>query len=378
MALLPSEPNAKTTSAKTISSFLHSDEDEDDESFEFKIDEDGEICVFSADKYFNGALEPPPLRREHYPWSFRNRGSPPPPLPSHHHHSPMKKPPGSRPRTPSVRSESSWNSRTHLLPPKTPETRPLPPADSSGKLRRKSFLSAISCNHCFCNGGSSVEIDESKNREANPNPNPKHLQIKNSPVFSSPKSGTRMAADWGDIFEEDGDAEYDEVGSEASSDLFEIESFQGGNPNPFDRPIGVPARTSSHAPSEASVEWSVATASAADFSVASDSEEPKMATSSSSSSPSRGRSRKGKTKNSPKRIVPGILIPTAGCRSEKAVGVAGDAYRRTVTGGRRKNQSSESPFLPPLNRVRGGGGGFGVGSFSAAISTHSQPHMLFI
>ena len=66
--------------------------------------------------------------------------------------------------------------------------------------------------------------------------------------------------------------------SDASSDLFEIESLTG-KANPFlarhasDAASGCVTPTTCYAPSEASVEWSVVTASAADFSVMSDYEE---------------------------------------------------------------------------------------------------------
>ncbi|KAA8529433.1 hypothetical protein F0562_033768 [Nyssa sinensis] len=76
---------------------------------------------------------------------------------------------------------------------------------------------------------------------------------------------------------------FNETGSDASSDLFEIESFTN-NANSFltrqasdGGMSSCVTPTTCYAPSEASIEWSVVTASAADFSAMSDSEEPRTA-----------------------------------------------------------------------------------------------------
>ena len=125
---------------------------------------------------------------------------------------------------------------------------------------------------------------------------------------------------------------YNDSESDASSDLFEIESVTG-KANPFlarqasDATSGCVTPTTCYAPSEASIEWSVATASAADFSMMSDCEELRPTkttiptnTVSSSAIPNA----KTKTNKEIQKRRSGILL---GCKSYKAVRVAGDAYK---------------------------------------------------
>ncbi|CAH9100958.1 unnamed protein product [Cuscuta europaea] len=409
LVALPSEPNPKiTTKAAPFPSFL--DDEDDDESFELKIDKsipctrthkskaaaDGEIDVFSADKYFNEAFD----QQEHHPRISRKGATP---QSYHHHHHTLMNPLKSQPRTSSVRSESSWNSRSHLLVQKTPRTHHLhhhqPPANSM-KHRGKSFLATIGRNYCSCNGKNSTQIDDisSNSRTGAENPplrsrgsckgdNFNHIQIKNSPVLNNPEQKNqlqdqkclnvldgRMASSWEVI-----DDHYDDTGSESSSDLFEIESFPGGNSNLF-LPIDISTRTSLYAPSEASIEWSVVTASAVDFSVASDSEEPKTARSSDSNGSIccygnvvSGETTKKKKKKKAKRLS-SILM---GCRNEKAVGVAGDEYRtttKTVIAGRGREYRGPVAAILPLS---GEVAGFSERTFSTSI-LNRQPQLLYI
>ncbi|KAJ8547896.1 hypothetical protein K7X08_021132 [Anisodus acutangulus] len=110
-----------------------------------------------------------------------------------------------------------------------------------------------------------------------------------------------------------GTYEDDYAESDASSDLFEIESFPSNNTaNPSLARQGSDGM-SCYAPSEVSIDWSVVTASAADFSIMSDSEDLKIP------SIRINHNRRDKTK---RRW--GILL---GCNSNKAVGVVGDAYK---------------------------------------------------
>ncbi|XP_010917033.1 protein PHYTOCHROME KINASE SUBSTRATE 4 [Elaeis guineensis] len=95
----------------------------------------------------------------------------------------------------------------------------------------------------------------------------------------------------------------DDLGSESSSELFEIESISL-NSHPFFPATG-------YEPSEASIEWSVVTASAANCSVASECNDDGL----------RGG---GKT---PRQHRSGLLL---GCVSEKAVNVKADAYNYKV------------------------------------------------
>ncbi|XP_019165884.1 PREDICTED: protein PHYTOCHROME KINASE SUBSTRATE 1 [Ipomoea nil] len=446
MVVLTSEPNTKTTKAISFPSYLNCG---DEESFELKIGvnpfisgtrkhvhleankaEDGEIDVFSAEKYFREAVEEEEEEEEEHP---RNGATS---TPKYHHNKkndpaeevvvvvdPVK--PKSRPRTPSTRSESSWNSRS-LLVQKVPRTDQQP--KNSSRFGRKSFLASIGCNYCSCKDKNSLDVEEKKGekpplsrsrdsveikdfpvfypRNGNQGANKKRLQedkeemkrnsieVFGSPVLDNKPAGRKsfnlerrltMVA-WDAIAPRSetenplssNGIDYD-TASEASSDLFEIESFPGSS-NPF-LPCLTP--TTSYAPSEASIEWSVVTASAADFSVASDTEDPKTLSSSATFHRSIQNGRELVAKEKPKRL-PSILL---GCKSQKAVVVAGDAYRTASEktppgpGGARKHHSSEA-FLP-LTRFHAEskiGTGFGdrnAGSFSASIS-HREAHVLYI
>ncbi|WOL09408.1 hypothetical protein Cni_G18161 [Canna indica] len=103
----------------------------------------------------------------------------------------------------------------------------------------------------------------------------------------------------------------DDIRSEASSDLFEIESLSMTNSHPFIACEGSESMTTTgYEPSEASVEWSVVTASVANFSIASESDEKITA--------SLGRKARRSSGS-------GLLL---GCVSEKAVNVtAGTAMK---------------------------------------------------
>ncbi|MFS7992655.1 putative protein PHYTOCHROME KINASE SUBSTRATE [Helianthus anomalus] len=120
-----------------------------------------------------------------------------------------------------------------------------------------------------------------------------------------------------------------DVDSDSSSDLFEIESFSTTCDNSF----VAPRNSNGYAPSEVSVDWSVVTASAADFSVVSDYEEMRNGGGWRVS----GGNGSGMVNRDEQKKRPGIL---SGCTNYKAVRVAGDGYK--VGGG-------------------GGGGGGGLG-----------------
>lgn len=105
----------------------------------------------------------------------------------------------------------------------------------------------------------------------------------------------------------------DDACSEASSDLFEIESFSTST-FPLGGAGGTSASTTCYEPSEASIEWSVVTASAANFSVASDSEV----------SPPKGRRADGR-QHDQQRTGGGLLL---GCGSARAVNVVAPSAHR--------------------------------------------------
>ncbi|XP_047940205.1 protein PHYTOCHROME KINASE SUBSTRATE 3-like [Salvia hispanica] len=218
----------------------------------------GEISVFGADRYFNMKLE------------YQTKTHPP---------------------TPSLCSESSapttCHSQTTLLPSNQP---------SKHKKTASRIFTGFGCKTpCF--GYKSVQIDEIKDH-----PIKKIQDIEESrksiEVFGSRKikdaKGSEVATNmerklsmltW-DAIPKGGKknlptstigstSEVGDVASEASSDLFEIEEvsgsiyplMQGADDDDDDEPSCMmsPA-TSLYAPSEASIQWSVVTASAADFS----------------------------------------------------------------------------------------------------------------
>ncbi|KAL0447051.1 UNVERIFIED_CONTAM: protein PHYTOCHROME KINASE SUBSTRATE 1 [Sesamum latifolium] len=111
--------------------------------------------------------------------------------------------------------------------------------------------------------------------------------------------------------------------SDAGSTLLETESFSRSS---MQEPDGI-TPGACYAPSEASIEWSVITANAADFSILSDSEEPKSTISSTTAKMLHAQSvslssKNGRFKEMPKRHS-SIL---SGCKNQKSVRVAGDAH----------------------------------------------------
>lgn len=149
--------------------------------------------------------------------------------------------------------------------------------------------------------------------------------------------------------------DYDDAGSDASSDLFEIESFTGKS-NSFLGGRTTTTTTSNvasgcasptcYAPSEASIEWSVVTASAVEYSAMSDCEDQgSVATirspirTSSLTSPSNG---KQKVSREILRRRPGKLL---GCNSQKAVGVASNAFTTTC------EKPSSSPQIHRMSDI---------------------------
>ncbi|KAG8366340.1 hypothetical protein BUALT_Bualt17G0069700 [Buddleja alternifolia] len=355
---------------------------------------DREIDVFNAEKYFNEGLN-------HIP-KVANKN-----LSGHH----LKKDETleifaikEQPQvaTPSIRSESSSNSRSMLLKKHQPR-----------KTNKKSFLASLGFN-CSCNDKNSLEVDDctdgGKSKEADKTRNDfvtkpesdyncvkfdePELRIKSSgrfsfPVFNSrpgnrnqavprpgnvnqavprPGNGNQTVSKpgnvnqavqpqneerksvfgspirentkknslsldknltmftWDEIKIPSISSEcHNDTDSDASSDLFEIESFSTGNH--FLSRQASDCLSGCYAPSEASIEWSIVTASAADnFSAPSDSEELK--TTISHSQKVGLNSKNGSSMEIPKRRS-SIL---SGCNSQKAVRVAGDAHRSNYKG----------------------------------------------
>ncbi|KAH6809473.1 hypothetical protein C2S51_027256 [Perilla frutescens var. frutescens] len=248
----------------------------------------------------------------------------------------------------SIRSESSWNSRSALLPsvPRTQQLR---------KANKKSFLTIIGCN-CTCADKNSVDIDDyipttglinGRSKQAGDKTND---QMRDTSGFSFPKmqlereEAAKRRSQMNKCFNMEkklavvtwdaiapsvaeelkipsiSSEMHNDSDSDASSDLFEIESLY--KDNPFDHRQASDALSGCYAPSEASIEWSVVTASAADFSVLSDSDDIASTISIPCPKKSVGNAKTASFKEMP-RIRPSLLL---GCKSHKAVSVAGDAH----------------------------------------------------
>ncbi|KAL2233554.1 protein PHYTOCHROME KINASE SUBSTRATE 1 [Sesamum indicum] len=133
---------------------------------------------------------------------------------------------------------------------------------------------------------------------------------------------------------------------DAGSTLLETESFSWSS---MQEPEGI-TPGACYAPSEASIEWSVITANAADFSILSDTEGPKSTISTITSTTAKMlhaqsvslSSKNGRFKEMPKRHS-SIL---SGCKNQKSVRVAGDAHIPNEKGfssiGRRHLMKSKS------------------------------------
>lgn len=363
-----------------------------------KKEEDGEIGVFGAEKYFNGGIDmdsPRMTKRDAKNLECVKDGEV--------NLEPTKQ------GTPSVCFESNWNTQSALI---QSVVRSPPPAKPSSK----SFLSGLACCRCYCYDSNSVDIEEVQVGEisfkrpakgevvqgkgnktaAASKENLDHLQGVNKPsgdnkediftfptmnstvgirpvkvplqgeadeigrksleVFGSPVLGRRNKSlnlerklkmlSWNGTPKVEGNGNskgkcnniINDTESDASSDLFEIESITSkANPVLSRRASDAAASgcvtpTTCYAPSEASIEWSVVTASAANFSVMSDYEELRP---SSVTLPSPIKTyfsttttnANAKTKNNKefqrRRSSSGLLD----CNSPKAVKVAGDAHK---------------------------------------------------
>ncbi|KAD2393674.1 hypothetical protein E3N88_40651 [Mikania micrantha] len=135
-----------------------------------------------------------------------------------------------------------------------------------------------------------------------------------------------------------------DVASDSSSELFEIESFSTTGNNSFIAPRK--SESNCYAPSEVSVDWSVVTASAADFSVFSDYDDLRVTGDGWRFS---GKDDQVERMKDEQKKRPGIL---SGCTSHKAVRVAGDKYTVSVGAARGRRQSAESMAVGTIFRGR--------------------------
>ncbi|XP_057792087.1 protein PHYTOCHROME KINASE SUBSTRATE 3-like [Salvia miltiorrhiza] len=289
-----------------------------------------EIGVFGADRYFNMKLD--------YQ-TANNQPQPPPPPPLR----PRPRPP--TPTTPSLCSEvtsTTWNSQTVLLPNET-----------KSKKGGASLFMGLGCRSAPCFDKKSVRVDEIA---AAPAPAKNHDLIKkiqdleesrrSIEVFGSrrqrPSKGSDVATNmerklsmltWDAIPTGRNNLPTSTVGScdvasDASSDLFEIEDVSGtifplleasaaGDVDDAASASGcMSPATSLYAPSEASIQWSVVTASAADYSAPSEFNDDSVSAA--------GKSVKMITRNHPVQVVQKASRPSGllGCKSVKSVDVA--------------------------------------------------------
>ncbi|KAE8673237.1 Sphingoid base hydroxylase 2 [Hibiscus syriacus] len=326
--------------------------------------EDGEIGVFGAEKYFNGAIDGPnpiPTKKD----SDKSECT------KHQviNHEAMK--PLARPAAPCIRSESSWNSQNPLLNIQKPRPKPSKPVNA------KSFFTSLALCKCYCFDRNSIDMEvgeisfkrpkkealvqgkRNKTRAATKEDvftfptmdstlcvgpikqgDVDEIGRKSLEIFGSPVLGTgrqnkslnverrRKMLSWDHAVPK---VEEIDTGSDGSSDLFEIESLTG-KPNHC------------YAPSEGSIEWSVVTASAADY------DEPKPST----------RSLSSPIKTFPAKI--NVQRPPSsgllGCNTSKAVKAAGDAHKTTnhkagLDPRMRRVSDSYIPLttLPPDNKL---------------------------
>ncbi|KAE9454514.1 hypothetical protein C3L33_13582, partial [Rhododendron williamsianum] len=231
--------------------------------------EEGEIGVFGAEKYFNGLMGEENQRASN---NVRTKTQHQKNAPIDISHSKPK----IQPRTPSVHSESSWNSQSGLL-----QSVKRNPSQRKGKKRNgKNFISILGCS-CSCNGKNSVVIDE-KGEETN---SQKSLSCSGFQGKMGKQERTKTGSDPVDlarikqsglnpwVMEEIHCKKIDEMGMDKRNKNFLILE---GNPIMWgwETDPGPRNSKSQEVLTQFSIEWSVVTASAAGFSSAiSDSEE---------------------------------------------------------------------------------------------------------
>lgn len=296
--------------------------------------EDGEIDIFSADKYFSGRMDEDDATKANLIARRRHQDKK---ADLDHTEGHIK--PNLQAQTPSVYSESSCNSGSALLR-RQGKANKAPP--------KKNFFANLGCK-CACSDKNSVDVEDYSNDY---NQNVKADNIKTSPHTHKVQSLQEQEEErkslevFGCSFRENGNKSFSlerrmnmlawdaipkgeeieiqgpmmngesikDTESEASSDLFEIECLScSANP--------VVSPTNCYAPSEASVEWSVVTASAAEFSVLSDSEEQVSTITDLASR--KMKKPTGNVSELPKTRYGGIL---SGCKSQKSVRVVEDVY----------------------------------------------------
>ncbi|KAE8729830.1 Sphingoid base hydroxylase 2 [Hibiscus syriacus] len=201
---------------------------------------------------------------------------------------------------PSMRSESSWNSQNPLLD-NTVIQKPRP--KPSKPVNAKSFFTSLAACNCNCFDRNSIDIEVGEISFKRPNGETENNN--NSKGNCNDKE------------------------SDASSDLFKIESLTG-KPNRC------------YVPGGASIEWSVVTASAADY------DERRPPTSLSSPIKTFPTATDLKTKINVQRPRSSGLL---GCNSSKAVKIDGDAHKTNQKAGLDPRMRHESDSYMPVTRL---------------------------
>ncbi|OIT05010.1 PREDICTED: protein PHYTOCHROME KINASE SUBSTRATE 3-like [Nicotiana attenuata] len=313
---------------------------------------DGEISIFGADKYFNMDLD------------YGAAPLPPDGVMKYKTTDPPNLKPNVQSGTPSICSEaSSWNSQNALLQ----NIRRNGCQTKQKKITRRRFLDSISCQPC--SDKKAVYVDESIGHAIS-QPGPKHgvgpfalslaqgqsieEQRKSLEVFGSGKMGKGDIAvnlerklsmlTWDAIPKAQNlptttngsSTVCDDMASDASSDLFEIENISSSGYGLVNTQTSGDCMSSScmspttqYAPSEVSIEWSVVTASAADYSsIISDYDEKNFCISGNINS-RYATDKTTKNKNTVGKEVQKTCPSTGllGCKSHKAVNVAETVHK---------------------------------------------------
>ncbi|KAK1415916.1 hypothetical protein QVD17_31704 [Tagetes erecta] len=216
----------------------------------FKAKHDDEIGVFGAEKYFKGVTDEDILRTSYNGVHYHQN-------PTQVHEKPCLL---TKSKTvSSVRSESSWNSRRGLLVSNG--------SNQSKKISFKSLLASLA--GCSCNDKGSVKIAEVKQPVKWGDFGTKKTKLLSSRSWADEDVNIRRPVLNPKMVDANPKPEtIDDTGSEASSDLFEIESFSTNKNNLFLARQAI--ENNMYAPSEASVNWSVVTANDSDFSAPQD------------------------------------------------------------------------------------------------------------